>query len=92
MFQSFLRREATYMYMYILYLTCIPSLVCVVQVIAWTVLWWERREGVRSSGLFTIFWFCLVLYSALKMRSLILLSEDMVSFEHERCDEETYIV
>ena len=53
---------------------------CVVQVIAWTVLWWERREGVRSSGLFTIFWLCLVLYSALKMRSLILLSEDRVSF------------
>ena len=42
------------------------------------VLWQDRRDGVRSSGLFFIFWFCLVVYAALKLRTLILWSEDTV--------------
>ena len=52
--------------------------VTVVQVIAILVLWQERRDGVRSSGVFFILWLCLVTYAALKMRSLILLAEDKV--------------
>ena len=56
------------------------DIVCVyvVQVLAVLVLWHERREGVRSSALFTIFWLGLVAYSVLKIRSLILLAEDEV--------------
>ena len=50
----------------------------VLQVIVALVLWQERRDGVRSSGLLFIFWLALVLYGALKLRSVILLSEDEV--------------
>ena len=58
---------------------CVCVCVCVcVQVIALLVLWQERRDGVRSSALFTIFWFCLVCYASLKLRTLILLAEDKV--------------
>lgn len=36
----------------------------------------ERKRGVRSSGLLTLFWISLVIYGVIKTRTLSLIAED----------------
>lgn len=38
----------------------------------------ERKNGVRSSGTLIVFWMAMTVYSAIKLRTLILLSMDYV--------------
>ena len=38
----------------------------------------HRKRGVRSSGLLIILWICLVAYGSVKLRTLILTTEDNV--------------
>ncbi|CAI8018869.1 Multidrug resistance-associated protein 1 [Geodia barretti] len=65
------------------YLYFSPGTIVVTAVIGLLVLWQERRDGVRSSALFTILWFSLSCYAILKLRSLILLAEDQHGVEDE---------
>ena len=44
----------------------------------------ERKSGIRSSGTLILLWIALLAYSAVKLRTLILLSEDDVRKERER--------
>ena len=38
----------------------------------------EKRQGIPSSGIQFCFWGALIIYSGIKLRSLILISEDQV--------------
>ena len=39
----------------------------------------ERKRGVRSSGLIIILWISLVIYGSFKLRTYMLIDEDAVS-------------
>lgn len=55
------------------------------QVLVGAVIAFERKSGVRSSGILIIFWIVMVAYSAIKLRTLILLSMDYVRVEWWEC-------
>ena len=42
-------------------------------------IYFERKRGVRSSGLIILLWISLVIYGSLKLRTYILIDEDAVS-------------
>ena len=42
------------------------------------VLTTHRMSGVKSSGLPLVFWLVMMIYAALKMRTLVLVAEDNV--------------
>ncbi len=48
------------------------------KVLAALVMHQDRRVGVRSSGVLLLFWLGLVVYGSFKLRSLVLLAEDVV--------------
>lgn len=45
----------------------------------------HRKRGTRSSGILITFWISLVIYGSIKLRTLILISEDQVSC-NSSCD------
>ena len=58
-------------------LTTVPYLS--IQILADVVIVFENKKGVRSSGLMILLWMSLIAYGTLKLRTLILLAEDLVS-------------
>ena len=42
-------------------------------------IYFERKRGVRSSGLVIMLWISLVIYGSFKLRTYILIDEDAVS-------------
>ena len=49
------------------------------QVLTAIMIYFERKRGVRSSGLVIMLWISLVIYGSFKLRTYILIDEDAVS-------------
>ena len=52
--------------------------VCPIQVLAAVMSVFERRFGIRSSSLLSLLWLSLVVYGAIKLRTIILVTLDSV--------------
>ena len=50
------------------------------------VLTFERNSGLRSSGLTFLLWLALSVYGSFKIRTLVLISEDMVGLPYDVCE------
>ena len=40
---------------------------------------YHHKRGIRSSGIFIIFWTAFLIYGSIKLRTLILIAEDKVN-------------
>ena len=50
-----------------------------IQILADVVIVFENKKGVHSSGLMILLWISLIVYGTLKLRTLILIAQDLVS-------------
>ena len=53
-------------------------MLCPLQVLAAVMSVFERRFGIRSSSLLSLLWLSLVVYGAIKLRTIILVTLDSV--------------